>query len=576
VTLTVLTASTLGPGGWRAGAGQGGSLGATAARGNGTNAPNVRRTAFQALYQRVLEQRGWAGGAAGGPARPGGAGAIATFERARAGASEVGGRATTLSRGEASGRARDASGPAGNPLAQDAQDRLTKPAEDRDLGSHEGDQTGDAERPGGSERSNAAPGREAGGGTGAGQGVTGAGQANDADAAASLGGLIDAALLADQSGLAVRSGQLGVSQHARAQSRPGGEAREHASSGADAWGQAPAGRGYVTGAVHDGATADGPSAGSDGGTPAAGAGGAANARTQPAVVGVDESGEQDQGSEASEDGEVVRGVDGGRALAGASSLATTISALLPMERLGWGGAWDRGTDERSDAAKAAEVWSLSASGGPSDGGLGALQRGGAGGQQASAGGGEGTGGAPGGAGLPVDAQLAEGLGATLRHIPSPAGQRAVTIRLDPAELGKVRIQLRVAGEVVSVRFQVQTQQARASVERAQGELRQSIERRGLRIDSFMVEMAEDGAAPAGQAGVAQPAGRSDAVEPGDPRPIMHKGAEIARGAPLEAGKGVAEETVVARGARATPPEGGLDVDEGGVLEHLTLRFDTRG
>jgi len=164
---------------------------------------------------------------------------------------------------------------------------------------------------------------------------------------------------------------------------------------------------------------------------------------------------------------------------------------------------------------------------------------------------------------PIDAQLAEGLSATLRHIPSPAGQRVVTIRLDPAELGRVRVQMRVAGEVVSIKFQVGTAAARSAVERSQADLKASIERRGLRVDSFSVETTDDLApapvAPA-QAGLALTGSNGAPAGPDAP------------GKPLALIPSDVAQTV---GHVRSSPERDAGLDEGGVLEHLTLRVDAR-
>jgi hypothetical protein len=189
--------------------------------------------------------------------------------------------------------------------------------------------------------------------------------------------------------------------------------------------------------------------------------------------------------------------------------------------------------ERVDARS--EIWSLAGLTGK------------VGGPSASGVSGKGGGLHRGGAGAPVEQQLAEGMSAVLRHIPSPSGQRVVTMRLEPLELGSVRVQMRVAGDAVSLHFQVGTNLAQAAVSKSVQELRQSVERRGLRVAGLTVEL-DAGLAPqvppAGAGSVGTPiAGRVDAGVSAEREP----------------------------GVSARPASGGDG--EGGVLETLTLRLD---
>lgn len=189
--------------------------------------------------------------------------------------------------------------------------------------------------------------------------------------------------------------------------------------------------------------------------------------------------------------------------------------------------------ERADARS--EIWSLAGLTGK------------VGGPGASGVAGKGGGLHSGGSGAPVEQQLAEGMSAVLRHIPSPSGQRVVTMRLEPLELGSVRVQMRVAGDAVSLHFQVGTKLAQAAVSKSVQELRQSVERRGLRVAGLTVEL-DAGLAPqvppAGAGSVGTPiAGEDDAGVSAEREP----------------------------GVSARPASGGDG--EGGVLETLTLRLD---
>ena len=189
--------------------------------------------------------------------------------------------------------------------------------------------------------------------------------------------------------------------------------------------------------------------------------------------------------------------------------------------------------ERADARS--EIWSLAGLTGK------------VGGPSASGVAGKGGGLHSGGAGAPVEQQLAEGMSAVLRHIPSPSGQRVVTMRLEPLELGSVRVQMRVAGDAVSLHFQVGTKLAQAAVSKSVQELRQSVERRGLRVAGLTVEL------DAGLAPQVPPAGAGSVGTP------------IAGG--VDAGVSAEREP----GVSARPATGGDG--EGGVLETLTLRLD---
>ncbi|MCU0689026.1 MAG: flagellar hook-length control protein FliK [Phycisphaerales bacterium] len=164
---------------------------------------------------------------------------------------------------------------------------------------------------------------------------------------------------------------------------------------------------------------------------------------------------------------------------------------------------------------------------------------------------------------PVEQQVAEALTAAMRHIPSPAGQRVVSIRLEPLDLGSVRVQLRVAGDTVSVKFAVGTQAAQQAVDRSLQDLRQSVERRGLRVASVSVEL-DASLAPAGEIT------RADRALDG----ADASGTGLAEGFGLE-GDGVGSSSRAERAMAGDGWDGDRDsVDaEGGAFETLTLRLD---
>lgn len=154
---------------------------------------------------------------------------------------------------------------------------------------------------------------------------------------------------------------------------------------------------------------------------------------------------------------------------------------------------------------------------------------------------------------PVEQQLAEGMTAALRHIPSPSGQRVVQIRLEPRDFGSVRVQLRVAGDAVAVRLVVGTKQAAEAVTRSMQDLRESVQRRGLRVESMGVEI------DAALAPIEAQEPRTGAITGGQP-----------------AGTPLAEEDLGDTGAErttATPERPASKTNEGGAFETLTLRLD---
>jgi hypothetical protein len=137
-------------------------------------------------------------------------------------------------------------------------------------------------------------------------------------------------------------------------------------------------------------------------------------------------------------------------------------------------------------------------------------------------------------------QVQHGMIAALRHLPSPAGQRVVQMKLNPAELGPVRIHLRVAGDAVAVSFQVTSTSAEDALKRSASVLRDSLERRGLRVIEMAFERAPEQA------------------------PVMAGSGELKPGA--TAGKPIAGKALRAEDAAQ-------ERHEEGVLQTVTLRLD---
>lgn len=507
---------------------------ARTARGGGSDAPGVRRPAFESLYERALSTR-----------------------TSAAEARSLGNAARTQN-AALSSRERTA--------ASDAKDLLTKSGRERgerDPGI-EGGPSADAKGEPGDAGQLSTNGEEQGSAGGHTSPSSPEGAADvPVGAVVDPKAFADAAQVALPTGAALKSSDQGVAQQARHERGLAGQPEMGDESPRSSEGQ----RFGESAAAADAR----PSLGVAGAADRPSAPGSADADAPGAAMGQLPSETADdrvQGPEASEGGEghvedaptsTERQLAGlpeaalGRGSVG-TSMAATISALLPLERAGR-------SEGFGDSGRASqEIWSLAPALGPRADGVGGKRTGSGGADGSKAG----TQRQP----TPLDAQLAEGLAATLRHIPSPAGQRVVTMRLDPAELGRVRVHMRVAGEVVSVRFQVGTQQARAAVEKSQNELRQSVERRGLRVDSFTVETIDE------------LAGAGSGVGGGQDGNVRTTGdAGLAHFAPASAGKGLAmgqSAPSPTRAGGAMLAEPGRPSDEGGVLEHLSLRVDARG
>lgn len=83
---------------------------------------------------------------------------------------------------------------------------------------------------------------------------------------------------------------------------------------------------------------------------------------------------------------------------------------------------------------------------------------------------------------------------------------AMTMRLDPPELGSMRVQMTIVGGTVSAEFQPGTAQAAALLERHMPALRQSLENQGLSVERLNVHAPPQASHPASQ----QQSGNADA------------------------------------------------------------------
>ncbi|MDP1661481.1 MAG: flagellar hook-length control protein FliK [Phycisphaerales bacterium] len=159
-------------------------------------------------------------------------------------------------------------------------------------------------------------------------------------------------------------------------------------------------------------------------------------------------------------------------------------------------------------------------------------------------------------------QVEHGLQVAMRDLPSPGGERLVTLRLFPSALGSMRIAMHVKGETVSVRFQVGSAKAKAAVGKAIDDLCASITRQGLRVESMLIEEDSALAAPDRPADDRSP--RSDGLAAGEAA-----GKEIAIQPTAPHGQ---DGPRAGDGTGRTPSVPEVD-SEGGVLQVLTFRLD---
>jgi flagellar hook-length control protein FliK len=89
---------------------------------------------------------------------------------------------------------------------------------------------------------------------------------------------------------------------------------------------------------------------------------------------------------------------------------------------------------------------------------------------------------------PMDMDSAAGPGDLARVLRSKVGARHsnMTIRLDPPELGQVRVDVRMRDEAMTVRFEAQTQAGHDALQGRLRELTGALEQQGVRVDSVEV------------------------------------------------------------------------------------------
>lgn len=115
----------------------------------------------------------------------------------------------------------------------------------------------------------------------------------------------------------------------------------------------------------------------------------------------------------------------------------------------------------------------------------------------------------------LQSQMERGLGAVLRQ-----GGGSLTLKLAPASLGEVRIQMTLEGGAVRARFESASGEARELMAAGLGALRAALEARGLRVESL--EVASEPHERAERPAVAEPP-RSE------PQPEARQGEQSGRG-----------------------------------------------
>lgn len=172
---------------------------------------------------------------------------------------------------------------------------------------------------------------------------------------------------------------------------------------------------------------------------------------------------------------------------------------------------------------------------------------------------------------PFAQQVQHGLEVAMHDLPAPAGDRLVTLKLNPSALGSLRIALHVSGDAVQVRFQVGSAKAKASIGKSMEDLKAAIGRQGLRVESMEVEEDRALAAPTGPS--------LDENGQGNTAGVPTTG-------PSDAGKGFAKLLDAPHGPDGpsaadalgrTPDQREAEAEhEGGVLQVLTFRLDAVG
>lgn len=171
--------------------------------------------------------------------------------------------------------------------------------------------------------------------------------------------------------------------------------------------------------------------------------------------------------------------------------------------------------------------------------------------------------------LPPAQQVQQAFEVAMRDLPAPAGERLVTLKMNPVSLGSLRIALHVSGETVQVRFQVGSAKARAAIDESMEDLKASIGRQGLRIASVEVEEDRALAAPGGVSLDEEGEGAAPPTA-GVPVGLVGKGfAQLLKTPPGPEGVGADSASVRTTNQAETG-------DEGGALQVLTFRLDAVG
>jgi len=98
---------------------------------------------------------------------------------------------------------------------------------------------------------------------------------------------------------------------------------------------------------------------------------------------------------------------------------------------------------------------------------------------------------------PIDVRSTESLRELARIVQTRIGQRnsSMTLLLSPAELGRLRIEVRMVDDAVEVRFQAETPEGLEAIRSRLDELKGVLEQQGLQIDRIEVELTLSPAPP---------------------------------------------------------------------------------
>lgn len=249
-------------------------------------------------------------------------------------------------------------------------------------------------------------------------------------------------------------------------------------------------------------------------------------------------------------GRALRSASGGLAVAGAA-----VAAAAP----GGGGAAAAGAGQSPGATSAispvsASAWKLDAAGRP---GIAARQAG-AGGPAAGQ-----------SAERAIQSQMERGLGAVLRQ-----GGGSLTLKLAPASLGEVRIQMTLEGGAVRARFESASGEARELMVAGLGALRAALEARGLRVESL--EVVHEPAERADRGQVAEPP-RSESQPEAARQGETGRGGDRADDGGRSAAEGEGRESGAGEdGRRASPERGAGRTESGEALEDPAIMHTADG